>query len=206
MPAPLVVHLGLAPERARSFGASASPDARHVTGGSAARADVVVLHGRAGRRAPRWRSRPVLVVRRPGVGARPGLLDRRALAWTDLVVVHAHQEVAAWRGALGGDGRRVAVLATDDAPGWRELVARAVDPAGLAAQRWIGDDLLVAPADPTGAVERLTGSGPAIWALLQAGRTPDEVADELRLDDPGARASVAAFVAHLAARGLAVPA
>jgi len=203
--APLVVHLG-APDRvARRLASPPSLHARQLVATSPWRADVLVLHGRRARRVPRVAG-PTLVVRRPAPGERPGFADRASLRRTDLVVVHDPGEAAAWSTAVGRPGACVDVLADDDPAAWAALVRRALDPAPGVAVRRLGDELLVAPTVPTGRVERLTGSGPAIWELLHAGRSAVEVAETLRPDDPEAVAVVDAFASDLAARGVGVTA
>lgn len=201
MPAPLVVHVGLDPDRAPALVGAPPEGARHLVGGPTERADVIVLHGRSGRCAPRLRRGRALVVHRPGSGDRPQR-QRRALRWTDLVVVRAAAEVPAWAEAVGRPGRTVVVAPDDTAAAWDDVVAAALAPSGTVAERTMGEDLLVAPASPTGDVERLTGSGPAIWRELRAGRTPAEAAERLRPGDQRARATVEAFAAHLRQRGV----
>ncbi|MEZ5181035.1 MAG: PqqD family protein [Acidimicrobiales bacterium] len=200
MAAPLVVHLGAPDRLARRLAGPPSALARQVAGTSPARADVLVLHGRRARRVPRGGL--ALVVRRPAPGERPSRADRASLRRTDIVVVRDPGEQAAWAAALARPGAAVDVLADDDPDGWAALVRRALDPAPGVAARHLGSELLVAPAQPTGRVERLTGSGPAIWELLRAGRTATEAADALRPGDPEAQGIVEAFARDLARRGL----
>jgi hypothetical protein len=78
------------------------------------------------------------------------------------------------------------------------------------AVRPLGDDILVARPGPDLPVHRLTGSGPTLWRLFEAGATVDEAslciaeATGARIDD--VRRAVVEFAGRLVAMELAEPA
>jgi len=238
MSATTVVHVvsGSRSAHALAILAATGPD-RHVIGLHDPAATVVIWHGpRAALRSGLRLGQP-LVAYHPMSPGHPRRIDRLIGARADIVVVDDAHTAQSWVAAMHWPAGRVVVLATDDPSAWHAWLERALprpnrstpstrdgasshgprkapclEPSSqltlvTAAERWLGTSLLVAA--PAGPVERLTGSGPVIWALLGEGQSLEGAATLLTVDGEGSAdvilTEVTAFAEQLIEAGLAVP-